>query len=97
LNVWLPFGTIIEVGIVACDHILGQYTHAYSIAKENSVATQWFYSPDGQKMLGPCSSLEMKQLASTGKILPGYRVRRKGRATTVMAKNVKGLFLPANG
>jgi hypothetical protein len=38
----------------------------------------------------------MKQLASTGKILPGYRVRRKGRATTVMAKNVKGLFLPAN-
>jgi hypothetical protein len=59
------------------------------------VATQWYYSPDGQKMHGPCTSVEMKQLASTGKILPTYRVQRKGRATTVMAKNVKGLFVPA--
>jgi GYF domain 2 len=54
--------------------------------------TQWFYSHDGQTMIGPCTSLEMKQLASTGQILPSYRVQRKGREKTVMARNVKGLF-----
>jgi hypothetical protein len=45
-------------------------------------------------MIGPCTSLEMKQLASTGQILPSYRVKRKGRVKTVIARNVKGLFLP---
>lgn len=54
--------------------------------------TQWFYSLDGQKMVGPRSSLEMKQLAATGQILPTYRIQRKGRAKTVLARNVKGLF-----
>jgi GYF domain 2 len=58
------------------------------------VPTQWFYSLDGQKMLGPRTSLEMKQLAASGEILPTYRVQRKGRAKTVMAGNVKGLFPP---
>jgi hypothetical protein len=57
--------------------------------------TQWFYSLDGRMMLGPCTSLEMKRLASTGQILPTYRVKRKGRVKTVMARNVKGLFPPA--
>jgi hypothetical protein len=56
---------------------------------------QWFYSPDGQMMFGPCTSLEMKHLASTGQILPTYRVQRKGREKTVMARNVTGLFRPA--
>ena len=59
------------------------------------MATQWFYSLDGRTMLGPCTSLEMKELASAGKILPTHRVKRKGRAKTVMARNVKGLFQPA--
>jgi hypothetical protein len=45
-------------------------------------------------MFGPCTSLEMKHLASTGQILPTYRVQRKGREKTVMARNVKGLFRP---
>jgi hypothetical protein len=53
---------------------------------------QWFHSLDGQMMLGPCTSLEMKHLAATGQILPTYRVQRKGREKTVMARNVKGLF-----
>jgi hypothetical protein len=57
--------------------------------------TQWFYSIDGQMMLGPCTALEMKHLASTGQILPTYRVQRKGREKTVLARNVKGLFVPA--
>jgi hypothetical protein len=59
------------------------------------VPTQWFYSLDGRMMLGPCTSLEMKELASTGQILPTYRVRRNDRKKTVMARNVKGLFGPA--
>lgn len=58
------------------------------------MSAQWFYSVDGRTMIGPCTSLEMKQLASTGQILPTYRVQRKGRFKTVMARNVKGLFLP---
>jgi hypothetical protein len=58
------------------------------------MASQWFYSQDGRTMLGPCSSVEMKQLASTGQILPTYRIQRKGRAKTVLARNVKGLFIP---
>jgi hypothetical protein len=58
------------------------------------MSVQWFYSSDGKMMVGPCTSLEMKNLASTGQILPTYRVRRKGRAKTVMARNVKGLFRP---
>jgi len=59
------------------------------------MSSQWFYSLDGQMMLGPCTSLEMKHLAATGQILPTYRVQRKGREKTMMARNVKGLFLPA--
>jgi len=57
--------------------------------------TQWFYSLEGQKMRGPCTALEMKQLASTGQIPPTSRVRRNRRTKTVLARNVKGLFLPA--
>jgi len=45
-------------------------------------------------MLGPYTSLEMKQLAFTGQILPTYRVKRKGREKSVIARNVKGLFRP---
>jgi hypothetical protein len=59
--------------------------------------SQWFYSMDGRMMLGPCTAVEMKRLAATGQILPTYRVRRKGREKTVMARNVKGLFAPAAG
>jgi GYF domain 2 len=56
---------------------------------------QWLYSSDGQRMLGPCTSVEMKHLAATGQILPTYRVQRKGREKMVLARNVKGLFRPA--
>jgi hypothetical protein len=55
--------------------------------------TQWFYSLDGRTMIGPRTALEMKHLASTGEILPTYRVQKKGRKKTLMARNVKGLFL----
>ena len=58
--------------------------------------TQWFYSLDGRTMVGPCSAVEMKHLASTGQILPTYRVQAKRpgqdrdgskRQGTVPAKN----------
>ena len=57
--------------------------------------TQWFYSLEGQKMRGPCTALEMKQLASTGQIPPTSRVRRNHREENRVGRNVKGLFLPA--
>lgn len=57
--------------------------------------TQWYYSRDGEMMRGPCTPLEMKHLAATGRILPTSRVKRKGRVKTVIARNVKGLFPPA--
>ena len=59
------------------------------------MSAQWFYSQDGHMMLGPFTPLEMKDLAATGKILPTYRVQRKGNVKSVLARNVKGLFLPA--
>ena len=57
--------------------------------------TQWFYSVDGEKMVGPHTAIEMKRLAASGQILPTYRVKRKSRVKTVMAGNVRGLFVPA--
>jgi hypothetical protein len=57
--------------------------------------TQWFYSLEGRKMRGPCTALEMKHLASTGQIPPTSRVRRNRRGKMVLARNLKGLFLPA--
>jgi hypothetical protein len=82
-------------GALSLDQVLGECAQPLTISEEKPVATQWFYSLDGRMMLGPCSSLEMKRLASEGQILPTFRVRRKGRVKTVMAKNVKGLFVPA--
>jgi len=58
------------------------------------MATEWYYSHDGGMMLGPNTAREMKHLASTGLILPTYRVQRKGRKKTVLARNIKGLFAP---
>lgn len=58
------------------------------------MSTEWYYSHDGRMMLGPCTAREMKRLASMGQILPTYRVQRKGREKTVLARNVKGLFAP---
>lgn len=56
------------------------------------MATGWFFSRDGQTMHGPCSSKQLKRLATTGQLLPSDRVRRVGAEKTIVAGRVKGLF-----
>jgi hypothetical protein len=65
--------------------------------EEFAVATQWFYTRVGQETLGPCTSRTLKQLASTGQILPTDMVRKEGMEKAVRARRVKGLFAPAAG
>jgi len=56
------------------------------------MSTQWFYTRDGKAIHGPFSSKALKQLASTGQILPTDRVRKASMERTVRARRVKGLF-----
>ena len=58
---------------------------------------RWFYSPGGQKVLGPRTSSELRLLASTGLLLPNDRVRRQGMADPVQASRLKGLFAASVG
>jgi hypothetical protein len=55
----------------------------------------WFYSRDGHEMLGPCTSKELKRMASTGQLVPTDRVLKDGMEKAVTARRVKGLFAPA--
>jgi len=55
---------------------------------------QWFYSHCGGKVVGPVSSLELKNLAASGQILPTDRVRRHRMISPVQASRIKGLFVP---
>jgi uncharacterized protein DUF4339 len=59
------------------------------------MSTRWFYTRDGRTMLGPFSSQALKQLASTGQILPTDRVRKASMERTVRARRVKGLLFAA--
>jgi len=60
--------------------------------------SRWFYSHSGQKVLGPCTSRQLKALAATGELLPFDRVRKHGMIRgTVAASMVKGLFAPPDG
>jgi hypothetical protein len=58
--------------------------------------SQWFYSHSGQKVLGPCTSRELKALASSGQLLTTDRVRKHGMVRPVTASRVKGLFAPGS-
>jgi GYF domain 2 len=57
------------------------------------MASQWYFSLNGQAMSGPCSSRELKRLASTGQLLPTDRVRKEGMEKPVRARRLKGLFI----
>jgi hypothetical protein len=59
--------------------------------------SRWFYSHCGEKVIGPCTSRELKALASSGRLLLSDRVRRHGMTGTVPASMVKGLFAPPTG
>jgi hypothetical protein len=58
------------------------------------VATEWFYSIDGEQV-GPVSSSELKQLAASGEITPNDLVWREGMPEWTPARKVKGLFANA--
>jgi hypothetical protein len=53
----------------------------------------WYYTQDGPIMRGPVTGRTLKQLASTGQLLPTHRVRKEGMISSVKARRVKGLFL----
>jgi hypothetical protein len=53
---------------------------------------QSFYSRGGQKVLGPCTTSELKIMASTGLLLPNDTVRRQEMVHPVHANSVKNLF-----
>jgi len=61
------------------------------------VAKQWFYSHCGEKVVGPVTSRELKNLACSGDILPTDRVRRHPMVQPVTASRIKGLFAPSAG
>jgi len=61
------------------------------------VAKQWFYSHCGQKVLGPVTSRELKNLAGSGELLPTDRVRTHRMVQPVTASRIKGLFVPSSG
>lgn len=53
---------------------------------------RWFYSHDRQKVVGPCSSSELRKLAASGQLKPGDMVRGGRIVDLVKASRVKGLF-----
>ena len=57
--------------------------------------SQWYYKQVGREMVGPCTARELKQMASSGQLLPTDRVHREGMMKPVRARRVKGLFAPA--
>ena len=61
------------------------------------MASHWFFTHDGQPMLGPFTSEKLKQMAASGQILPTDKVRKVGKDKTVTASRVKGLFAPSVG
>jgi hypothetical protein len=61
------------------------------------MASKWFHQRERQPMLGPFSAKKLKQMASSGQILPTDTVRREGAETMMAARRVKGLFPPQTG
>jgi hypothetical protein len=56
------------------------------------MAKKWFYSHAGQKVVGPCSSSDLRKLASSGELVPGDMVRGGRMPRAVKARRLKGLF-----
>ena len=52
----------------------------------------WYYSRDGKKIAGPCSSTELKKLAAKGDLAPDDLVGKNRKVRLVKASSVKGLF-----
>jgi hypothetical protein len=61
------------------------------------MSNQWYFTQNGGEMLGPCTSKELKILASSGKLLPTDTIRKEGMEKPVRARRLKGLFTPPAG
>ena len=56
------------------------------------MASLWYYSHNGQKVVGPYSSIELKRLAARGILMPDDTVGKNRMVRLVKASSVKGLF-----
>jgi hypothetical protein len=56
------------------------------------MAAKWYYSRNGGKVAGPCSSLKLKTLAAAGHLAPDDLVAKNRVVRLVKASTVKGLF-----
>ncbi len=61
------------------------------------MSTQWYFTREGMETIGPCSSRELRRMASSGQLLPTDKVRKEGMEKPVRARRLKGLFTPAAG
>ena len=55
--------------------------------------SEWYYSHDGQAIVGPCSSSVLKKLAASKKLMPDDLVGKNRKVRLVKASTVKGLFV----
>jgi hypothetical protein len=60
--------------------------------QEPSVTDKWYYSRDGKKPDGPCSSTELRRLAGRGQLKPDDMVGKNRMVRLVKASSIKGLF-----
>jgi hypothetical protein len=58
------------------------------------MADEWYYTQQGQQK-GPVPTAQLKQLASSGRLMPTDLVWKQGMANWVPASNTRGLFPPA--
>ena len=52
--------------------------------------TKWFYKRDDQSIQGPFTAKKLKEMASSGQILPTDTVRRETAEKMITARRVKG-------
>ena len=67
------------------------------VNKESAMPRNWFFTRDRREMMGPYTPKELKRLAATGKLLPTDRVKKSGMERMVIARRVRGLFVPPAG
>ena len=53
---------------------------------------KWYYSRNGEKVAGPCSSSKLKKMAAGGQLTPDDLVGKNRMVRLVKASTVKGLF-----
>lgn len=56
------------------------------------MASEWYYTINGQQASTPVSTSQLKQLAATGQLQPTDLVWQEGMANWVAASSIKGLF-----